>query len=151
MKFFFNFERVLLATRGCSRTLKTPNYPPLMIFLRYTGCPISSFSPLMCKEKRVNFTLRHSSTTQCALLKTFNTSTYVVKDRIPDCAVQRARCLPMLTWSLPSAVPRWSGTPLQRAAFSRFPAEFQSDSSPVNYLAMYSCPRSSVRSLGITF
>ena len=29
MKFFFNFERVLLATRGCSRTLKTPNSPPL--------------------------------------------------------------------------------------------------------------------------
>ena len=32
---------------------------------------------------------------------------------------------------------------------SRFPADFQSDSSPVSYLAMYSCPRSSVRSLGI--
>ena len=78
-----------------------------------TGCPISSFSPLMCKEKGVNFTLRHSFTTQCALLKTFNTSTYVVKDRMPDCAVQRAKCLPMLTWSLPSAVPRWSRTPLQ--------------------------------------
>ena len=30
MKFFFNFERVLLATRGCSRTLKTSNSPPLM-------------------------------------------------------------------------------------------------------------------------
>ena len=31
MKFFFNFERVLLATRGCSRTLKTPNSPPLWV------------------------------------------------------------------------------------------------------------------------
>ena len=31
MKFFFNFERVLLATRGCSRTLKTPNSPPLLL------------------------------------------------------------------------------------------------------------------------
>ena len=29
MKFFFNFERVLLATRGCSRNLKTPNSSPL--------------------------------------------------------------------------------------------------------------------------
>ena len=29
MKFFCNFERVLLATRGCSRTLKTPNSPPV--------------------------------------------------------------------------------------------------------------------------
>ena len=31
MKFFFKFERVLLATRGCSRTLKTPNSPPLNV------------------------------------------------------------------------------------------------------------------------
>ena len=30
MKFFFNFERVLLATRGYSRTLKPPNSPPLI-------------------------------------------------------------------------------------------------------------------------
>ena len=29
MKFFLNFERVLLATRGCSRTIKTPNSSPL--------------------------------------------------------------------------------------------------------------------------
>ena len=29
IKVFFNFERVLLATRGCSHTLKTPNSPPL--------------------------------------------------------------------------------------------------------------------------
>ena len=27
---FFNFERVLLETRGCSCTLKIPNYPPLI-------------------------------------------------------------------------------------------------------------------------
>ena len=30
MKLFFKFERVLLVTRGCSRTLKTPNSPPLV-------------------------------------------------------------------------------------------------------------------------
>ena len=35
MKFFFNFERVLLATRGCSRTLKTPNSPPLRLGIGY--------------------------------------------------------------------------------------------------------------------
>ena len=29
MKLFLKFERVLLVTRGCSRTLKTPNSPPL--------------------------------------------------------------------------------------------------------------------------
>ena len=33
MKFFFNFERVLLAKRGCSRTLKTHNSPPLHLML----------------------------------------------------------------------------------------------------------------------
>ena len=37
MKFFFNFERVLLATRGCSRTLKTPNSPPLAVSEIFTG------------------------------------------------------------------------------------------------------------------
>ena len=31
MKFFFKIERVLSATRGCSRTLKTPNSPPLVM------------------------------------------------------------------------------------------------------------------------
>ena len=36
MGVFFNFERVLLATRGCSRTLKTPNSPPLLPW-RFSG------------------------------------------------------------------------------------------------------------------
>ena len=40
MKFFFKFERVLLATRGCPRTLKTPNSPPLLSNLRDgLSCP----------------------------------------------------------------------------------------------------------------
>ena len=30
MKLSFNFERAVLATRGCSRTLKTSNPPPLL-------------------------------------------------------------------------------------------------------------------------
>ena len=45
MKFFFNFKRVLLATMGCSRTLKPPNYPPLCV----RDAVVSVYQKLVCQ------------------------------------------------------------------------------------------------------
>ena len=50
MKFFFKFERVLLATRGCPRTLKTPNSPPLpmSVFINWSCSDPFDFWSLNC-------------------------------------------------------------------------------------------------------